>query len=120
MTFPGGKVEPGETLVQSAAREAREEAGVTGLVEADPIAWVRMRKRPRDFFHDGTMSPVFLLKVATLERPDEAYRDPAWWSLDQAERALRHGRAPWSGRWLVPALRAVAAAIERSADPLSP
>lgn len=120
-TLSGGKVEPNEALPRAAAREAQEEAGVEGTIHAEPIAWVRLRKCPGDFLHtDATMTPVFLLEVRALVEPYEGFRDPRWWPFDETERALRHRRAPWSARWLVPAVRAAAAALEGLGRPAGP
>ncbi|MEV0556273.1 NUDIX domain-containing protein [Streptomyces sp. NPDC050597] len=41
-TFPSGKVEPGETAAEAAAREAREEAGVT----VEPLVVLGSRIHP--------------------------------------------------------------------------
>ena len=97
--MPGGKVEPDEALARAAVREAQEEAGVEGRILAEPITWVRLRKRPGDFLHtDATMTPVFLLEVRALVEPNEGFRDPTWWRFDEMERALRSRRPPWSAR----------------------
>ena len=42
-TFPKGGVERGESMSQAAAREAREEAGVTGLVGSEPLGDLPLR-----------------------------------------------------------------------------
>lgn len=116
-TLPGGKVEPDEALARAAVREAQEEAGVEGRILAEPITWVRLRKRPGDFLHtDATMTPVFLLEVRALVEPNEGFRDPTWWRFDEMERALRSRRPPWSARWLVPAVKAAAGALPPPAD----
>ncbi|MBI2066452.1 MAG: 8-oxo-dGTP diphosphatase MutT [Deltaproteobacteria bacterium] len=70
--FPGGKIEPGESVEQCAIRECREEVGIT----IDPI------RRLKDLWYDyphGHIHLYFVLCrwVAGLPRPIEC-REARW------------------------------------------
>jgi 8-oxo-dGTP pyrophosphatase MutT (NUDIX family) len=53
-TFPGGRIEPGETPAEAAGREALEEGGVTGRISAEPFAC---------FIQDGIKFPDIIHAV---------------------------------------------------------
>jgi 8-oxo-dGTP pyrophosphatase MutT (NUDIX family) len=83
--FPKGWPEAGQTAAQSAAREAFEEAGVTGTVAAEPIGAYHYLKEKKD----GGMPcrvDVFALQVTGQadDYPEKGQRSLAWMSLDQA------------------------------------
>ncbi len=105
-TFPKGGVERGESMSQAAAREAREEAGVTGVVGADPLGVYRYAPSRRGF-DDVT---AFLLEVQRDGLPAESGRDPTWLGFEAARSRLVQGREPGYGeqmeRILVAAQRA--------------
>lgn len=83
--FPKGKVEKGERPWDSAAREAKEEAGVLGTVVSKPLTtfWYDRPKR-------GTRELVtaYLLEVVVCEGLREKGRKPRWWNLDRALEKL--------------------------------
>ena len=83
--FPKGKVEDGERPWDSAAREAKEEAGVLGTVAQQPLTtfWYNRPKR-------GTHEKVtaYLLEVVVSEGLREKGRKPRWWDLDRALEKL--------------------------------
>lgn len=92
-TFPKGGVDDDATHAEAAAREAYEEAGVTGQIEHDPFHSYFHSKRQR-FKSNRLMVAVqaHLFKVERWERPIEDYRDPTWFSADKARRRLRENR----------------------------
>ena len=83
--FPKGKVEKGEDPWDSAAREAKEEAGVLGNVSQRPLTtfWFERPKR-------GTreLVTVYLLEVVVDKVLREDGRKPKWWTLDRALEKL--------------------------------
>jgi 8-oxo-dGTP pyrophosphatase MutT (NUDIX family) len=87
-TFPKGHREQGETLAETARREAAEEAGVSGRVEPEPFAHYRYASG------DGEPDLVaaFRLEVSGEARPAEERRDPAWFGHKAARRRLATGR----------------------------
>ena len=90
-TFPKGHVEQGETPADAAAREAREEAGVSGTIADHPLTYY--------VYPGGSDGPgerrvaAFLLEVTSQSAPagDERSREPAWFDPETAENKLSSG-----------------------------
>jgi 8-oxo-dGTP pyrophosphatase MutT (NUDIX family) len=96
--FPKGSTMPGLTHAQAAALEAFEEAGVHGRMEEAPFAqYVRRKGDARDPGDvQGTVT-AHLCQVSRLESPQEADRNPTWFSPEKAKRRLLEGRKPAYG-----------------------
>lgn len=110
-TFPKGAVDEDRTHADAAAREAYEEAGVTGWVEPAPFVSYWHRK-PRQL-HYGTgvvLVHAHLCEVKRLVPPQEQHRKPTWFSRSKAKRRLRELRAP---EYANEVLRVVDRATER-------
>lgn len=90
-TFPKGRVDDDATRAAAAAREAYEEAGVRGRVEALPFATYLHSKAPHiRATHAEFHVDAHLCEVRGLVAPEETYRDPTWFSPNKAKRRL-HG-----------------------------
>lgn len=94
-TFPKGKIDPadGGDPRGAVAREAQEEAGVTGRVAARPLTRYRYPAR------DGRSHLVdaYLLEVAAQAEPrahEREYRHPRWCSPEEARERLAENREP--------------------------
>ena len=94
--LPKGWAETGMTLAENAAREAFEEAGVTGSVEEQPIGAYHYLKQKRDGGGMPCRVDVFAMKVTRLhdEWPERGTRRMEWVTPEQAaarvsEPALR-------------------------------
>lgn len=87
-TFPKGHRNRGETLAQAAAREAREEAGVSGLAEPEPFAHYRYPSGGRD----GDLVAAFRLALEHEGLGAERGRDPTWFGFEAARSRLAAGR----------------------------
>ncbi len=106
-TFPKGRVERGESMSEAAAREAREEAGVTGRVGSEPLGVYRYAPS-RNGADDVT---AFLLAVDEDGLGRESGRDPTWLGFEAARSRLVEGRAPGYGA----AMERILGAAERAA-----
>ncbi|MGA7632713.1 MAG: NUDIX domain-containing protein [Terriglobales bacterium] len=109
--FPKGGAEPGVTLAQSAALEAFEEAGVHGRIEEIPFA-----RYSRSTPDTGVAEPAiaaYLCEVTRREAPQEANRNPTWFSTEKAKQRLRRDRAHNFGEELARIIDRAASRIER-------
>lgn len=79
--FPKGYVEPGETLVEAALKEALEEAGLHGQVVGDPIGFYEITKQGRPKNVIALLMEVFRAD-AVWEEDD--VRQRRWVSADEA------------------------------------
>jgi 8-oxo-dGTP pyrophosphatase MutT (NUDIX family) len=103
-TFPKGRVEPGLTHAQAAAIEAFEEAGVHGRIEE--ASFGRYVRRERGKMRNSssrsggksaekeTVISAHLCEVLRLGPPQEADRNPTWFSPGKAKRRLQEDRTP--------------------------
>jgi 8-oxo-dGTP pyrophosphatase MutT (NUDIX family) len=109
--FPKGKVEKGENPWDSAAREAKEEAGVLGDVRRDALTtfWLERPKR-------GTRELVtaYLLEVVVDKVLREEGRKPKWWTLDKAVEKLSKKKNSANAEELERVLREAQSAIDDS------
>jgi len=101
-TFPKGRVERGESMSQAAAREAQEEAGVTGVVGSEPLGVYRYAPS-RNGSDEVT---AFLLEVERDGLPAEPGREPSWFGFEAARSRLAEGREPGYGEVMERILRA--------------
>ena len=101
-TFPKGGVERGESMSEAAAREAREEAGVTGTVSSEPLGVYRYAPS-RNGADDVT---AFLLDVRRDGLHAEPGRQPTWLGRGAALDRLVQGRENGYGEAMDRILRA--------------
>ncbi|MBI1740138.1 MAG: NUDIX domain-containing protein [Candidatus Koribacter versatilis] len=113
-TFPKGSAEPGLTHAQAAALEAFEEAGVHGRMEE--ASFTRYVRRKRGGERDSAVATVVnahLCEVLWLDPPQEAGRNPTWFSAEKATRRLREDRAADFGAELARVVERAVGRIER-------
>ena len=97
-TFPKGRVEDDRTRAAAAAREAYEEAGVLGRVDALPFASYIHSKNPHvRGSRDESTVDAHLCEVRELHEPEESYRTPTWFSVEKSKRRLHQDRTPQYG-----------------------
>ena len=93
-TFPKGSPDAHLSHSQAAEREAAEEAGALGTIE--PRHFHLYIHSKGVFWHPGGVQEfvvkAFLMEVNQTRRPDEALRQPTWFSPDEAKRRLAKGR----------------------------
>jgi 8-oxo-dGTP pyrophosphatase MutT (NUDIX family) len=114
-TFPKGSAEAGLTPAQSAALEAFEEAGVHGRMEEAAFARYVGRKRGRARNSGAAEVAVsgYLCEVSWLGTPQEADRNPSWFSPEKAKRRLREDRTATDGAEFVRVVDRAVARIQR-------
>lgn len=111
--LPKGQRSPGETLVQSAARETYEEAGVTGVIEPVELGrFVTTRIRMgRASDHIVVIYPL-RVDLELADWPERQLRRRQWWSLSEASSILAYHQrgvlramerslqvTPWTARY---------------------
>ena len=120
--FPKGSAEPGLTHAQAAALEASEEAGVHGRMEETSFTRYVRRKRgqPQPTAAKSGRSSgkdlvvnACLCEVSRLSPPQEADRNPTWFSVEKAKQRLRQDRAANYGAELARVVDRAVARIRR-------
>lgn len=110
-TFPKGRLDPGISASESAAREAWEEAGARGRIAEKHFASYLDTKRALG--HDARIREVrilaYLLEVYSTVVPEESGRHPTWYSAQEARKRLVEGRPSLYGKHIV---KIVDAALE--------
>lgn len=82
---PKGIIDPGETPVQAALKEAREEAGLHGQIEGEPLGQYRYHK-----WGTSLTVTVYLMHVtqADSQWEEAALRDRIWCQATEARRLI--------------------------------
>lgn len=93
MTLPKGRMEPGETVEQTALREIREETGITGRI-VEPIAQIRYQYETRDRETVDKLVHYYLVEADGGEQKPqvEEIAGVSWYAPQEAWRLqLMHG-----------------------------
>jgi len=90
-TFPKGRVDDDPNRAAAAAREAYEEAGVFGRVEAQPICNY-LHSKQATLHDDEHLVDAHLCEVVSTVPPEELHRDPTWFDPEKAKRRLCENR----------------------------
>jgi 8-oxo-dGTP pyrophosphatase MutT (NUDIX family) len=93
-TFPKGDTDPQLSHSGAAEREAREEAGVRGRIEPSHFCFYTHSKGV--FWKlPGVQEYIvkaFLMEIERTSEPEEAMRNPTWFTPAEAKKALAKGR----------------------------
>lgn len=117
-TFPKGHLESGESPVQAAEREAREEAGVSGRIAARPLTRYRYPVWAGPGLSPGEVCiEAYLMEVTTLGRHGSAERPASWFTPEAAAWKLAEGRNSAYARELGRVMAAAVAALQGPSDP---
>src|SRR5262249_33047660 len=113
-TFPKGAPEDGLSHSQAAEREAHEEAGVSGTIEPRHF---HMYLHSKGVFWQPKGVQEYVVKACLMEvqqtrSPDEDFRNPTWFSSEEARVILAKGRE-------VKYARELQAVIDRALEHLS-
>ena len=111
-TFPKGGVDTGETPAEAAAREADEEAGVSGVV-ADTLLTEYRHAPSRRAGNADDLVAAFLLEVLRAGAPCERGRDPTWFDVATARKSLAEGRDAFYAHELQRVLDVAARNVQR-------
>lgn len=117
-TFPKGHVEPGETPLQAARREAREEAAVTGRIATTPFARYRYPVWEGPGHPSGEVCiKAYMMEVTGRSRGRSVEDRPvSWFSTGVAVRRLAEGRHPGYARELRRVIASAAAALREESE----
>ena len=112
-TFPKGRLEPSFTHAQTAALEAREEAGVHGWIEEFAFARYVHRKRDRGAERRELIVDAYLCEVLRLNRPNECGRERTWFCQERTKYRLQERRPGGYGDELIAVVDRAIARIDR-------
>lgn len=88
--IPRGNPIPGKSSVASAAQEAFEEAGISGLTEPEPLGRYRYDKRRRDGTSVEAEVLLFRMGVQKIAKhwPEMSQRERRWFGVEEAASAV--------------------------------
>lgn len=93
-TFPKGRIDRDLSGSESAAREALEEAGAIGRIEAVHFgSYLDTKRIPGEDRVREVMIAAYMLEVRTRVVPEEGDRNPTWFTAQEAKKKLSEQRA---------------------------
>ena len=90
--FPKGKIESGELPWMRAKQEAHDEAGVSGKIEQNPLTTFKHIKRDLKKKGREMIIAAFLLKIEMSYASIEKFREPTWFTPEEALIAVSEDR----------------------------